>query len=127
MIEEGVVIPTDTGLTVLSLIFEDRFLCFQVFDMSYGAIESIDQELFKNYPNLRVLNVSHNSLGLSGHNLNGTFTHLTLIREVGTSFRCFRFKPDVTFILRVSELRVRRLAYMHINHKQVSTVHNCSL
>jgi len=51
--------------------------------MSYGAVESIDTELFKYYQNLRVLNVSHNALGTSGNSLLGTFMHLTLLEEVG--------------------------------------------
>ena len=66
----------------LPLFLVDRIVCLQVLDLSYGAIESIDDELFKYYPNLRVLNLSHNAIGTSGNTLDGTFTHLTLIREV---------------------------------------------
>ena len=58
-------------------------VCLQVLDMSYGAVESIDTELFKYYQNLRVLNVSHNALGTSGNSLLGTFMYLILLEEVG--------------------------------------------
>ena len=81
----------DTSRAIASVLV-DRIICLQVLDLSYGAIESIDGELFKYYPNLRVLDLSRNALGTTGNTLEGTFTHLTLIREVWKMCRLVIFK-----------------------------------
>ena len=66
-----------------SLIDESRL---EIIDASHGAVELITPEFMHNFKNLRFLNISHNVLGASGSDYQGTFSQLPLLEDINLSY-----------------------------------------
>ena len=62
----------------------------EIIDLSFGALESVTAEFFRNFTSLRFLNVSHNALGVSGTDLGGTFTHFHQLEAIDLSHNSLR-------------------------------------
>ena len=58
----------------------------EIIDLSYGALETITAEFFRNFTSLRFLNLSHNALGVSGSELREAFTHLHRLEAIDISY-----------------------------------------
>ncbi|KAK2193179.1 hypothetical protein NP493_14g06035 [Ridgeia piscesae] len=57
----------------------------EIADASHGALELITPEFMQHFTNLRFLNFSHNSLGVTGSDLTDTFSHLRLLEDINLS------------------------------------------
>ena len=55
-------------------------------DASYGALELITPEFMQYVINLRFLNLSHDALGVSGFDFQGTFSQLPLLEYINLSY-----------------------------------------
>ncbi|KAK2173739.1 hypothetical protein NP493_852g00007 [Ridgeia piscesae] len=53
--------------------------------MSHGTLQVITPEFMQSFPYLRFLNISHNSLGETGADFRGTFSHLRLLEDLNLS------------------------------------------
>ena len=58
----------------------------EIVDASHGAVELITPEFMNNFKNLRFLNLSHNFLGFSGSDYQGTFSQLPLLEDINLSY-----------------------------------------
>ena len=58
----------------------------EIVDASHGAVELITPEFMQNFKNLRFLNLSHNVLGASGSDYQGTFSQLPLLEDINLSY-----------------------------------------
>ena len=58
----------------------------EIVDASHGAVELITPAFMNNFKNLRFLNLSHNFLGFSGSDYEGTFSQLPLLEDINLSY-----------------------------------------
>ncbi|KAI0239996.1 hypothetical protein LSAT2_009304 [Lamellibrachia satsuma] len=62
----------------------------EIVDLSFGALEIITDDFFRNYKNLRFLNLSHNALGVSGSDFHETFSYLSRLEDINLSHNKLR-------------------------------------
>ena len=54
-------------------------------DISFCGLDIIQDEFFRNFKNLRFLNLSHNTLDVSGSNFKKTFSYLSRLEDINLS------------------------------------------
>ena len=57
----------------------------EIVDLNCGALEIITDDFFRNYKNLRFLNLSHHAFGVSGSDFQKTFSYLSRLEDISLS------------------------------------------